>query len=66
MEFAWIMVGIGVWGFLLFGGMTECIKHIADAGVKKAEAKTKAEEHRTERARLELERAKFEHDKTLA
>jgi hypothetical protein len=66
MEFAWMMVAIGVWAFLLFGGMSDSIKHIANASARKAEAKARSEEHRTERARLELERAKFEHDKTLA
>ena len=59
-----IPVGFGLCLFLVFG-LEDCIKLFTDAGVKKAEANARAEEHRTERARLELERARFEHDKTL-
>ena len=60
-----IPVGVGI-AFFLFFGVENCVEAIANAGVKKAEAAAKAEEHRTERVRLELERAKFEHDKTQA
>lgn len=58
MEFALILLGLGLWAYLAFGGLTTSIKYITDASVKRAEAKARAEEARTERARLE-------HDKPL-
>lgn len=51
-----IPIGFGIFIFLIFGGLQECVKLFADAGVKKAEANARAEEARTERAKLERDK----------
>ena len=56
-----ILVLIGVFFFLLFG-VENCVKIIADSGVKKAEAVARAEEARAECAKTELELARLEHN----
>ena len=61
MEYAVVLVGAGVFFFLLFG-VEDCVKIIAGAGAKKAEAVARAEEARAERAKTELELARLEHN----
>lgn len=49
---ALVMIGVGIWGFLIFG-LKDCVEAVVSGRVKVAEANARAEEARTERAKLE-------------
>lgn len=61
MTVAAYMICMGVFFFLVFG-LESCVKIVANASVKKAEANARAEEARAERAKTELELARLEHN----
>ena len=65
MEFALILLVLGVWAYLAFGGLTTSIKCITDASVKRAEAKARGREADARAEEARTERARLEHDKPL-